>query len=281
MGAGLASGTIRAMTIIPIQRFYAVAAVLAAIAGVLLFPLAGETDDFFSWTIEPPLSAAFMGAAYWAALVLLAWAARQRTWAVARTAMPAVATIAALLLAATLIHIDKFDFDSLFGWFWMVVYSLVTPLLAWSLVRQLSLAAPVERGLDPLPGAVRVILAIVALVFAGFGVALFAWPVDAASAWPWPLTPLTARAIASFLIGFAVAGAFALWEDDRDRLRGPARAFAALAALELLALLPYGDDLTAEPAGVIAYVAFWLISLALGAAGALSSSNVRTAPGSR
>jgi len=70
----------------PIRRFYAVAAGLAAIAGFLLFPLAGETDRFFSWTIEPPVTAAFLGAAYWAALVLLAWAARQRTWALARTA---------------------------------------------------------------------------------------------------------------------------------------------------------------------------------------------------
>ena len=50
--------------------------------------------------------------------------------------MPAVATIAALLLVTTLIHLDKFDLDSLFGWFWLVVYCLVTPLLAWAITLQ-------------------------------------------------------------------------------------------------------------------------------------------------
>ena len=272
------------MTIEPIRRFYAAAAALAAVAGFLLLPLAGETDRFFSWTIEPPLTAAFLGAAYWAALVLLAWGARQREWAFARTAMPAVAAIAALLLATTLIHLDKFDLDSLFGWFWLVVYCLVTPLLAWALVRQARAAGPVERGLYPLPVPVRSVLAGACLVLLGFGLALFAAPADAVSLWPWDLTPLTARAIGSFLIGFAVAGASALWEDDSRRLGGAAWAYATLAALELLALALFNDDLTAGAAGVAAYVAFWVGSLALGVAGVrLASANSagRIASGSR
>jgi hypothetical protein len=271
------------VTIDPIRRFYAVAAGLAAVAGFLLFPLAGETDRFFSWTIEPPLSAAFMGAAYWAALVLFAWAARQREWAVARTALPAVAAIAVLLLATTLIHLDKFDLDSLFGWFWLVVYCLVTPLLAWAIRLQVVTTAPVERGVHPLPSPVRAVLALLGACLLGYGVALYAAPTDAASAWPWALTPLTARAIASFLIGFAGAAGFAIWENDSVRLRGPAYAFATLAGLELLALAVYSDDVTASGAGVAAYVAFWVASLTLGVSGALLSENTasRTAPGSR
>lgn len=269
------------MTAEPIRRFYAVAAGLAAVAGFLLFPLAGETDRFFSWTIEPPLTAAFLGAAYWAALVLLAWGARQRTWALARTAMPAVATIAALLLVTTLIHLDKFDLDSLFGWFWLVVYCLVTPGLAWAIARQVRAAGPVERGLHPLPGSVRPFLALAGLILLGFGVALYAAPIDVA--WPWELTPLTGRAIASFLLGFAVAAGFALWENDIQRLQGPAYAFTTLAVLELLALAIYADDVTASGAGVVAYVAFWVVSLGLGAAGAwlASASAERAAAGSR
>ena len=101
--------------------------------------------------------------------------------------------------------------------------------------------------------------------------------------WPWELTPLTGRAIASFLLGFAVAAGFALWENDIHRLSGPAYAFTALAALELLALAVYSDDVTAAGAGTAAYVAFWVVSLGLGAAGAwLSSSSAdRAASGSR
>jgi hypothetical protein len=269
------------VTIEPIRRFYAVAAVLAAIAGFLLFPLAAETERFFSWTIEPPITAAFLGAAYWAAFVLFWWGIRQRSWAYARTVLPAVVTIAALLLPATLIHLDKFDLDSLFGWFWLVVYCTVTPLLAWAISLQVRAAGPVERGLHPLPAAVRPVLGLVGLIFLGFGVALYAAPLDVA--WAWELTPLTGRAIASFLVGFAIAAGFAVWENDIQRLAGPAYAFASLAALELLALAIFSDDVTASGAGTAAYVAFWVLSLGLGAAGVWfsSASAERAAAGSR
>ena len=112
---------------------------LALVAGFLLFPLAEETDRFFSWTIQPPLTAAFMGAAYWAAFVLIGWAARAGTWELARPALVPVTTIAVLLLVATLVHLDKFDLDSIFGWFWLVVYCSVPPALAvlvWAQARR-------------------------------------------------------------------------------------------------------------------------------------------------
>jgi hypothetical protein len=269
------------VTIAPIRRFYAVAAGLAAIAGFLLFPLAAETDRFFSWTIEPPITAAFMGAAYWAALVLLAWAARRREWAEARTAMPPVAAIAALLLLTTLIHLDKFDLDSLFGWFWLVVYCLVTPLLAFLVTRQVRAAGPVERGLEPLAPVIRGVLIVLGVALLGYGIALYAAPLDVS--WPWPLTPLTGRAVASFLIGFGVAAGFALWENDTRRLSGPAYAYATLAALELLALAVFNDDVTASGSGVAAYVAFWVASLGLGVAGSFLSARTagRNAAASR
>ena len=258
------------VTIDPIRRFYAVAAGLAAVAGFLLFPLAGETDRFFSWTIEPPLSAAFMGAAYWAALVLLAWAARQREWALARTAMPAVAAIAALLLVTTLIHLDKFDLDSLFGWFWLVVYCLVTPLLAWAdqatgpRERSRSSAGS-TRSRRPCarcsPSSARLLL--------GFGAALYAAPAgrsvgvalgsDPAHRPGHRLVPDRLRRGGRVRdLGerrVAPPGA-------RVRVRDTRRPRAARARV-------YSDDVTASGAGVAAYVAFWAVSLALGVAGLL------------
>lgn len=244
------------------------AAVLAAIAGTELFVGAAETDRYFSWTIAPPLTAAFMGAAYWAAMVLLAWAARQRSWARARTALPPVFTIAVLLLVATLIHLDRFHHD-LFGRFWEAVYLIVVPLLAYLIWSQLRHAGPAWRGNRPLPPWLRAALAIQALVMVGLGVALFAAPVDAASLWPWALTPLTGRAVGAFLIGFAVAAAFAAAEDDVDRLQGAALAYATLGALELAAAGLHWDDFTAPALGVGAYVAFCASVLSLGVYGAI------------
>src|SRR5829696_9210561 len=46
-------------------------AVLTALATIALFVLAENTKETFAWTIEPPLTAAFIGAGYGAGFVLV------------------------------------------------------------------------------------------------------------------------------------------------------------------------------------------------------------------
>jgi hypothetical protein len=248
-----------------LRWFFAIAAALAFIAGILLFVLAAETDRFFSWTIEPPLTAAFLGAAYWAACVLLAWAARERTWERARPAHVPVFVIAVMLLVATLIRLDKFDLDSLFGWFWLVVYIAVPPLLIYLVVDQTRREGWRARTRGrPIPGALRGLLAAQAGTLLLLGGALYVIPETADALWPWALTPLTAEAIGSFLIGFGVAAAYALIENDLEPLRGPALAYAVLGALELAALAIHSDDLAADRGWVALYAAFWVTVLGAG-----------------
>lgn len=265
-----------------LRWFFIVSAVLALIAGVMLFIGAAETDRFFAWTIEPPLTAAFMGAAYWAALVLLAWAANQREWARSRTALPAVFLIAVLLLIATLIHLDKFDLDSLFGWFWLTVYVIVVPLLTVLIWQQISAAGQVPPGHRPLPAWLRLALSLQAGAMLGIGAALFVFGTDAASLWPWELTPLTARAIGAFLCGFGIAAAFAVREDDLDRLRGSALSYAALGALELLAVAIHSEDLSGTDLEQGLYIGFCASVLAVGAYGIWASrTTLSGAPSAR
>src|SRR5687767_8497991 len=95
-------------------------ALLALAAGLLLVVGAGNTDETFSWTIRPPLTAATLGAIYWSALVLMGPLAHGGPWRLARPAVFPVATIAILLLAATLLELETLDLDSLFGWFWLI-----------------------------------------------------------------------------------------------------------------------------------------------------------------
>ena len=261
------------MLIPGLRWFFASAAVLAFIAGILLFVGAAETDRFFSWTIEPPLTAAFLGAAYWAACVLLTWAARQRSWARARTALPPVFVIAVLLLVATLIRLDKFDLDSVFGWFWLVVYIVVPPLVVYLVVEQTRREGRVPRErARPLPLLARGLLAAQAAALLALGGALYVIPGTADALWPWTLTPLTAEAIGAFLIGFGAAAAYALLEDDLELLRGPALAYAVLGALELAALAIHSDDVTADGGWVALYAAFWVTVLAAGLYGLIERS---------
>ena len=50
------------------RRLLLAAAVLVLLAGLQLFVFTGRTDSFFAFTIANPLAAAFLGAAYWAAV---------------------------------------------------------------------------------------------------------------------------------------------------------------------------------------------------------------------
>ena len=242
---------------------------LALVAGFLLFPLAEETERFFSWTIQPPLTAAFMGAAYWAAFVLIGWAARAGTWEVARPVLVPVTTIAILLLVATLIHVDKFDLDSVFGWFWLVVYCTVPPVLAalvWAQSRRPGAAAPPGRSV---PAALRAALLAQAAVMGALGAVMYVATSTAEDLWPWALTPLTARAVSAFLIGFACAAGYAAADNRLERFAGAAYAYTVLGALELLAAAIFAGNLEGG-AGTVLYVAFAVTVLVVGAAGSLA-----------
>lgn len=249
-----------------LKLLFTLFATLAFIAGVLLFVPSGNSRDWFSWDIAPPLTAAFLGAAYWAAFVLLAWTATRRTWGEASATVVPVFLIAVLLLIATLIHLDKFDLDSLFGWFWLFAYILVPPAMLVLLWRQRG--APATLSAEPpapVPGWLLALLLVQGAVMLAVGVALYVSPDSADTLWPWKLTPLTSRAVGAFVVGFGAAAVFAAWQADLRRLAGSAYAYTALGALELIAVARYPETLDA--AGEAAYIAFTASVLAVGLAG--------------
>jgi hypothetical protein len=240
---------------------------LALIAGALLFLGATRTDTWWSWTIQPPLTAATLGAFYWAAFVLILMAARSRTWARARPAVYPVAVIAVLLLLITLIHIDRFDLNSLFGVFWVVAYALVPVLLAWTLFEQRGTPGEDRRGEQRLPRLLRRMLIIEGVVMLTTGILLLAAPGVADDIWPWALSPLTSRAIGSFLFGIGLAALIAVRDDDPLSFRAAAFAYTVLGVLELLALNVHIPDLGDRPPATTLYAAFWVAVVLTGVYG--------------
>src|SRR4029079_3454295 len=142
------------------------------------------------------------------------------------------------------------------------------PLLAYLIWAQPKGAGASTPRSRPLADWLRGALGLQSAVLLVFGVLLFAAPVAMHSIWPWPLSPLTGRAIGAFLCGFGVAAAFAVRENDLERLYGSALAWAALGGLELLAVALHADDLAASGLATALYVAFLASMLALGAYGA-------------
>ena len=250
------------------------ASVLVALAGIQLFVFTGQTGHFFAWTIASPLAAAFLGAAYWAAVPIEALAGRQALWANARIAVPAVLVFTVLTLAATLTHLGQLHLGARFAIgtqivtvAWIAIYVLVPALMLILLAVQAR-----TPGTDPprsagLPAWLYAVLALQAIALLGLGVALFAAPGRAAPLWPWALTPMMAQATGAWLISLGVAAGHALLERDARRLRPAAAGDILLAVLLSIALARYPHQFDWRSAPGIGYLIFLATMLLTGAVG--------------
>jgi hypothetical protein len=228
---------------------------LALIAGLLLFIGAEDTEDWFSWTIAPPLSASALGAFYWSAFVLLLTGARAPSWRAARPIVQPVLVIATVLLVVTLVHLDRFDLDSLFGLFWLCAY-IAAPLL---LIRGIALQRRRPDGdapALPLPTALRAGIALQGGILAGLGVLMLLAPDAATDIWPWPLTPLVCRALGAFVLGVGLVALMVARDGRVVQVAGLAGAYAVLGALQLLAVAMHEPDLGGDDLATGIYLGF-------------------------
>ena len=238
------------------RRMLYVSGAFVLIAGFQLFVLSGRTEDFFAWTIDPPLTAAFLGAGYWSSAILELGSARRREWSRARLAMPAVLFFTTLTLVLTLVHLERFHLDSVFGLAWLAVYSAFPICMATILFLQLRAPgadAPRERGM---PDWMRWALGAQAVVLFVYGAALYVAPVGAASLWPWTLTPLTGRAVGAWLLGTGFVAAHVAIENARERVDLAVLSYGAFGALQLVAIARYPDTPDWSALGAAAYVGF-------------------------
>jgi len=238
---------------------------LVFLVGIPLILFASRTDDYFAWTIRPPLTAAWLGGVYWASCAGV-WAAARRTlWADARSIIPAAFTFTTLTTVATFIHLGKFHTGSPRAWSWIAVYMLTPPVLAILWFRQQRVAGTDPPRLHPFAGWVRALLVAELMISLGVGLALYIAPHTSTDVWPWALTPLTARAVGAGLLGLAVASTWALKEADWERVGGPAIGFLAFGILQLIALVHYHDTVSWSDWELWILIALLVSFLAVGA----------------
>jgi len=265
-------------TTVAMERMLLVSGAFVVIAGFQLFVLSGRTADYFAWTIDPPLTAAFLGAGYWSSAVLEFGSARRHAWARARVAMPAVLVFTTITLIVTLSHLDKFHLDSVFGIAWLVVYCVFPVAMTAVLVGQLRV-----RGVDPPRGEslalwARAVLVLQAAVLAPFGVALLVATSTFDSWWPWTLTPLTARATGAWLVGVAVIAVHIVIERSLDRTDVGLASYGAFGLLQLIALARYSGTPDWSAAGATAYIGFCALMVVVGAFGVIGALRMRRRP---
>ncbi|NOJ59589.1 hypothetical protein [Arthrobacter sp. 260] len=257
------------------RRLLYVAAFLVFLAGLVLFVFPLRTAEWFAWTVDPPMTAVFLGAAYWSAAGLEIAGARSMSWDSAKLAVWPVFIFTTLTLGVTLLHLDRFHLSSNNGtlaqvaaWAWLAIYALVpVAMLVISLIQIRSLGPSrrsIEAGRPVLPRGLRLFMAVIAGFLLIYGVALLAVPTFAAAWWPWSLSELTARAIGAWLVGLGWSAAQGQFSNDRRAIRPVALTSVSFVMLQALALLRYGDELTWPSAPAIGYV---IVLLAIGVAG--------------
>jgi hypothetical protein len=262
---------------------------LLTLLGVIaLFVLATETERYFAWTIQPPVTAAFLGAAYASGCLLVVLSIRTRSWVNARLPVVTILLFSVLTLIATLLHRDRFHFAAEGGvarpaaWFWLCVYIAVPlVLLIVLVVQQRTPGTDPPREL-PLPRWLAGLLIGQGLLLVIVGAILYVAPSSESTLWPWQLTPLTARATAAWVISYGVAAILATWENCLLRLRIATLSYAVFGALELVVVARFPSDVRwSQPSAWLFCIVAVLIIVTGGYGWMLGrrSSNSVAAPG--
>jgi hypothetical protein len=235
-----------------------------------IFPT--RTDEFFSWHIEPPLTAGAIGAFYVTAFLLIMMATRGRVWARTRGLILGGVVFAWLAIAATAIHFEKFAFDSsepvavFVAWVWILSYAIVPLVLLVALIPQLRVPG-VDPRTGPTPSWISRTLAVAGGVMVLVSGALFVAPEEMAKVWPWTLTPLTARVLSSWMAGFGLMFVWAARENDRFRVLPFTATLGCVGLFQLLTVVRFGDQVSWGEARAWIYVALMGAAVVAGGLG--------------
>jgi len=228
-----------------VRLFMVAAAIFVASAGASLYFLSEATHLYFAWTIKPPVTASFLGGGYLAVTTALAFGLREHDWSRMRIGVTVVATGLPSILAASLLHLDKFHLHNavwtagFWAWSWLFLYIILVPGLYLTLRAQRRRKAVATPPQSTLPAWMRLAMRVLGVLMLAMGALLFAVPGTAEQLWPWPLTPLTARMVGSFYLAFGVSLLAAARENDYARIYVASCAYVVFSVLQALTVVRY------------------------------------------
>lgn len=177
------------------------------LAFVILYLSPDSSGDRFAWGIQPHMTALYIGAGYLGGGFLLFWVAMGQPWHRVQHGFLPITAFTWSMLAATLLHWDRFDLDHFPFQLWLVLY-VVTPLLipsVWLWNRREDPGTP-EVGDKRVPLVARAGMLAAGTAFGVLSMIGFLSPALLTRLWVWQLSPLTARVIAGWLALLAVGG---------------------------------------------------------------------------
>jgi hypothetical protein len=227
-------------------------------AVIVLWGTPADTADLWAWTIAPDMTPIFIGSGYAAGAYFFWRTFTAERWHPSSAGVFSAAVFAGLMLVATLISWEKFNHGeapflaatAFYGW--TVVYIVSPFAVMWVWLRNHATDPRRPRAGDAaVPESVRVgarLFGCGALIAAGVA---FLAPSVAIDLWPWDLTPLTARVLASFTAQVG-CGALLLSRDERwSAWRLLVQTFFVATGFLLVGALRARDDFNGE-------IATWL-----------------------
>ena len=207
----------------------------------LLLLLPDRTGELFAWAIDPQVTSLVLGAAYVAGGYFFVRVVTAGAWDRVAAGFPAVIVFVWGAAGATALHLDRFSHDGLSFAAWAAIYSIAPlglPLLYLAQRR----ATRVPLADSPMSTRTRILLGCAGGAVVAAALLAFAVPQAAIDVWPWTLTPLTARIVATVMALFGSLWVSVALRGGRTAARIPLEAHClGLAFLLLAAARGHGD----------------------------------------
>ena len=191
---------------------------LAAISTIFLRPQ--DTATSFAWPIQPEVMAASLGAFYLASALIFVLPLFATNWQQVRVMILPTAAFSTAMLVTTVLHLDKFSVGTFPFVVWLASYLLPPPIFVGLYVWHQRRAAPVGVDIEvPIIAWARTLFRVNGLALTGVALVGLAVPTVLGAIGPWPLTPLTARAMCGWLLAVGLLQVSMAWEGDWRRAR--------------------------------------------------------------
>jgi hypothetical protein len=227
-------------------------------AWVILWLYPTRTEQLWAWTIASRMTPITMGSGYLGGVWFFSRMARSPAPRRVAGGLAAAAVFVVGLGVTTIIHWDKFNHDHLAFWAWSALYFFTPFFLPWLFLVNFRAAtdgaADAGRDERPVPRWAVITLVSVGAIQLVAAVTWFVAPHLAIDNWPWPMTPLTTRTIASFV---AFSGTLLLWVVVDRRWVAVQAGIEALTiglTVTLIGAVIAHDDFTGSDVGVVLYV---------------------------
>lgn len=225
-------------TIMRATRWVAAAVILFLLdAAQILLLVPDRTAELFAWPIDPEITSMVLGAAYVGGGYYFARVVFADGWHRVAAGLPPVILFVWLAALATVLHTDRFTPGLPFA-AWAAIYAVAPIGLPLLLIAQRRSAPPDV----PLPRSVRLGLGAVGGAVTLAALVAFALPGAMSDVWPWALSPLTARIVATVAALFGAVWLSVAATGGRTAARIPLQAHGVGLAFLLLAAVRGGED---------------------------------------